>query len=263
MSTSKNSSMHPSPARLQTVRDVLVLLLLSQTLGWLAGPSSALTLPTRALLGGALISCSFACARTRGWGCLGLGTIFFALAASSSVHADSLLELLCLPAHATRWTLPLLAWALGCSALAHRGRPLLALEDIDALGRYAIASTFAAHGLEALLRNPEFVALLEGSAQQLGCRSFPATAIDPCLTLIGLADLALALLLVLGPRTLRTPLLIYVCAWGALTAASRSVAHGFEGVPGTLLRSANWGLPLALLMLGSPTGRSGRRTLRD
>ena len=213
-------------------------MLVLQVAGWL-GSARALD-PLTLGIGFVLVVATGACLWLRYWGWLLVSLVFFGLAAWSSVSSETLLGQLALPAHATRWCLPFLIWGISAKTLP--------ADKCDAVGRYAVAATFAAHGLEALLFNPEFVALLEGSSRRLGRGGWSATTIEQTLSVIGLLDLAVAAALVFGPAKFRKGVLLYMCVWGLITALSRSVAHGFEGMAGTLLRSANWGIPLALLM---------------
>ena len=174
---------------------------------------------------------------------------FGGVALDATFHAETLYQFLALPAHATRWCLPLLLW-WSLEASWSRAPQILRARSrrrINQVARWALAATFAAHGLEALLVNPEFIELLTNSSRRLLAWTVPRDLQRALLTAIGLIDLLVAALLLLGKERARGPL-AYMLIWGFITAASRSTSFGLEGLAGTLLRSANWGLPLVLLI---------------
>jgi len=116
--------------------------------------------------------------------------------------------------------------------------------------RLATAATFAVHGLEAIRLNPSFVDLLIGSADHLLGIAVSESTTTPVLITIGVVDLVLAALIVaIRSKTLAA----YMSFWGIATACSRMTAAGLAGLalayPETLIRAANGGAPLALLVL--------------
>jgi hypothetical protein len=114
----------------------------------------------------------------------------------------------------------------------------------------ATSATFAVHGYKAIGPSAQFVDLIVLTCTNLGVASWTGlevqqSTVEQLLLLIGVLDLVVAGLLFL-PRK-RIPL-IYMVIWGTVTAASRMTAMGLEAWPETLIRSANWGCPLALLL---------------
>ena len=104
--------------------------------------------------------------------------------------------------------------------------------------RIAVAGEFAGHGVFAL----------QGKAQWVKWFStFGVT--DPgmatkLLFLIGLADLSIALIVLVKPLK---PVLIWATIWGFWTALLRPIVG--EPIWDFIERWANWGAPLALLLL--------------
>ena len=110
--------------------------------------------------------------------------------------------------------------------------------------------TFIAHGWEALQHNPQFVDyLLLTSRSWLDAPLAESTALF-MLTVIGVVDMLLGLLVLAGHRS--RVVLGYMAAWGLITALARTVYGGIWAYPSTLVRTANGGGPLALLLLTLP-----------
>ena len=120
----------------------------------------------------------------------------------------------------------------------------------DWILRWAVVATFVTHGVEAIRLNPAFVDLLIGSANNLLGLTLPQTAANVMLYIIGAIDVILAGLLIFT-RWRWVP--GYLAFWGFVTACSRVTAAGLIGFaaayPETLIRAANGGAPLALLLL--------------
>lgn len=111
----------------------------------------------------------------------------------------------------------------------------------------AAAATFIAHGWEALHLHPRFVDyLLVASRWILGWSLAQATASD-ILLVIGAVDVLLGIAILAGPRS--RAVFAYMAFWGAVTATARMVHGGLGAYPSTLVRAANAGVPLALLMM--------------
>ncbi len=122
-----------------------------------------------------------------------------------------------------------------------RGRFRAAL----ALLRVAVAAAFFGHGVEALLRKPEFIDLILASGRRAAGMAIPESAAREALGVIGCADLLVAAALLL-PLRLRA-VAAWAALWGALTAISRVVQMGAWNAPETLVRIVHAGAPLALL----------------
>lgn len=142
---------------------------------------------------------------------------------------------LAVPAHATRIAAPLILalWeARGAAA---------------GILRLSIASTFLVHGIEALGLHAGFVDYLLAADRNIFGLGLTQGGAEITLRLIGVHDVALALLVLAGLRDRRV--LGWMAIWGAITALSRVVQMGGHGLHHTVVRVANGGLPLALLLL--------------
>ncbi|MGA1523162.1 MAG: hypothetical protein ACO4CZ_04260 [Planctomycetota bacterium] len=149
--------------------------------------------------------------------------------------------LLVLPCHAARWLGPL------AFVVAARGRPG-GTEPARLLLALAAAATFAGHGIKAFQAPPNFVAYLDcvcGLAMGDGC---PDRLRAATLIAIGVADIAVAAL-VLRNRRGAAPALAWMVAWGGATAVVRCVHGGLEAWPLTAERVPNALVPLAALLL--------------
>ncbi len=142
---------------------------------------------------------------------------------------------LALPAHATRIVAPL----------------LLALWDRRAVAKWAlrvgIALTFAIHGWEAYQLHPGFIDFLLAADLRLFGLGLEQQGAELLLRLIGALDVVLAALVLTG-RDFR-PVLAWAAVWGVVTALSRVVQGGEGAAHMALIRAANGGLPLVLLLL--------------
>ena len=152
-------------------------------------------------------------------------------------------------AHAVRIFTPL---ALIAFLVAKRdAKPIDGLVVMgDWILRLAVAATFITHGVEAIRLNPAFVDLLIGSANNLLGWAMSQSTATIMLYVIGVIDIALAVALL--ARRWRS-VAGYLAFWGIVTACSRVTAAGLVGFaaayPETLIRAANGGAPLALLIL--------------
>lgn len=119
----------------------------------------------------------------------------------------------------------------------------------------AVASVFIAHGVEALLEHPSFVAYLTQVPEiVLGFGPDVRTA-TALLVPIGVIDILLALALLFRPSRF---VLGYMAFWGLLTAGMRTVFYGVEGGHETLIRALNGLAPLALVWGLVPPQRGER-----
>ena len=112
--------------------------------------------------------------------------------------------------------------------------------------RVALAVVFAVHGLEALQAHPGFIDLIISSASNLVGWRVPERTATQTLLVIGYVDIAVALALLIWPRT---PILWWAAFWGGLTALSRVTAYGFGAYPDVVVRATHVLVPLALGML--------------
>ena len=118
---------------------------------------------------------------------------------------------------------------------------LIAMSDEKKIGwilRIAITGEFLGHGVFALLGKAQWVGWIQ---KMLG--TDPATA-GQLLLAIGLADLAVAAIVLFRPVR---SVLLWAAVWGFWTALVRPLVG--EPVWDFVERSANWGAPLALLLL--------------
>jgi hypothetical protein len=148
---------------------------------------------------------------------------------------------LAVPAHATRWGM-FVALALLSGRTSKRD------QMANWLLRFVCAMTFAIHGWEAFHLNPAFQDLLFASAGHAGIE-LSESVCHGLLRTIGIMDMVLAAsVLAINAR----PLLMWMCCWGLITAASRPVAMGLDAWPEFAMRLPNGAAPLFLLFLGLP-----------
>ncbi|MEK7208278.1 MAG: hypothetical protein AAB699_01885 [Patescibacteria group bacterium] len=103
--------------------------------------------------------------------------------------------------------------------------------------RIAVAGEFIGHGVFALQQKAGWIKYFEA----VGYAPEQALTLMP---LIGIMDIALALLVLVKPVRLA---LLWMTFWGFWTALLRPIAG--EPVWDFIERWANWGAPLALLLL--------------
>ena len=112
--------------------------------------------------------------------------------------------------------------------------------------RIAIAITFAAHGYKAIQTYGPFVDLILLADQHVLKLGVEQSTAETVLAIIGWIDVLVALLLL---TTRWRSVVAYTLVWGLMTACSRILVLGFVGWPEMLIRTANFGAPLVLLML--------------
>ncbi|WP_404309820.1 hypothetical protein [Neorhodopirellula lusitana] len=155
---------------------------------------------------------------------------------------------LSLPEHAVRYLAP-----LALTFVAGTGRGFgFSVSSEPARVRFALlmlslaaAFTFAAHGYKAYQCYAPFTDLILLSDMRWidsGCTQ--ATA-ERMLVVIGIVDIVVALALIVLRSRLAA---FYMAVWGFVTAASRMTALGFDAWPETLVRIANGGVPLVILV---------------
>jgi len=113
--------------------------------------------------------------------------------------------------------------------------------------RYATATTFIMHGIEAISHHPRFVDYIIHAADQLIQHPITQSQANHLLYGIGGLDILLAILILAKPKLLWP--LAYMALWGFITAASRIVHSGSIGISDSFIRAANAGVPLCLFLL--------------
>ena len=156
------------------------------------------------------------------------------LAGARTLQGGEEFSELALASNALRYSAPPALWLL------HLKRDRLA----TLLMRLALASTFAAHGYEALQQHPQFVDLVIPAARQYLGLQLTESEVRGILILIGVVDLAVAVGILL--RRSRW-ILAYMAGWGFITLLSRPLSWGWERWPEAAIRCAHAGVPLALL----------------
>jgi hypothetical protein len=151
--------------------------------------------------------------------------------------------------HASRYAAPLALLLLDFwppRLKSHLGRTVASMWIL----RVAAAATFAGHGLVAIdhsLHGGHFAELLQSACGALGIELTPSQN-QWGLAIIGGLDLGLALNVLVSRSK---PVVFYMMLWGLATAASRMALLGPQGYPEMLIRIANGGIPLVLLLYWS------------
>ena len=109
----------------------------------------------------------------------------------------------------------------------------------------ASAATFAVHGYKAFECYGPFVDLILLTDMRLTGFQLEQSNAESALVIIGVVDIVVAGLLL---ATRWKVIAFYMLLWGIVTAASRMTAFGWSAWPETLIRTANWGVPLALVV---------------
>lgn len=162
---------------------------------------------------------------------------------------------LSVPAHATRFTLPialaLLLWRPDATGSRNAANWLL---------RIACALTFGFHGFEAFRHHPAFQDLIYTFGTMIGV-NFSTEVIHTLLQCIGIMDflLALSVLLIHSPAILR-----WMVFWGLMTAFMRPFTISWLAWPELAIRLANGIVPWLIIAIGAsaliPRGRlSGKK----
>lgn len=159
---------------------------------------------------------------------------WFVTAALLKMIGDEPFALLALPCQAARFGVAI--------AIA---RPRFAIPIL----RVAASLTFLGHGTEAIGLHPKFIAYIQHTGGLVGCHVSDETT-TMMLRVIGTIDLVLAGAILLRPA--RRVTAGYMTFWGTITALARTVYAGPAGIPDTLIRAANPGAPLALLLAWRP-----------
>lgn len=121
-----------------------------------------------------------------------------------------------------------------------------ALRRCELFLRWAVAVTFAAHGIESLQANPVFVDLLLDFSSRWLASDLPEPIAIGLLKAIGVMDLVVAALCVL---TRWRAVLGWMAVWGLVTAVSRVAANGPFWWHDAAVRAPHFALPLAIAWL--------------
>lgn len=212
------------------------------TLGW----SEAFMLAVERTLAWTAFACAaVAVVRTVRPALVFVAAWFFLVAVATWYQGGSFGSAFAVPAHATRYLLPLAliasAWPMDSMRRARLAERIL---------QVAAAATFAAHGVEALAGHPRFIDYIITAFRRVGF-AFSEQGARHLLIAIGVQDLFLAALIL--ARRWRA-VAGYMAFWGAITAGSRMVHMGLAKWPATLVRAANVAVPLALYLAWRPVG---------
>ena len=111
-------------------------------------------------------------------------------------------------------------------------------KKIEWILKVGVAGEFLGHGVFALLGKADWIKWTE---QLTGLDTATATIF---MTIVGVMDILLAILVLWKPIT---PVLLWMAFWGFWTALVRPLVG--EPIWDFVERWANWGVPLALLLL--------------
>lgn len=117
--------------------------------------------------------------------------------------------------------------------------------QITMLLRVVIAFVFITHGAEALLHYPRFIDLIIGSGENLLGWRITEEQAKSALTVIGIVDLIVAVLVLVRPHP---ALLWWLAAWGLITALSRMTSLGWGAYPELLNRASHFLVPMVLAL---------------
>jgi len=109
--------------------------------------------------------------------------------------------------------------------------------------RIAVAGEFLGHGVFALQGKKQWLLWIEELL-----RVDPSTAAT-LLLLVGILDIIVAIIVLVRPVNI---VLLWAAVWGLWTAIVRPLVG--EPIWDFIERFANWGAPLALLLLRNPAG---------
>ncbi len=167
---------------------------------------------------------------------------FFLLAAAHTARGGSFSEF-AIGDHAVRFITPLTLLLLlrSFSAVSIRLARAAAM-----LLTFAVVATFASHGYVAQRLHGPFVDLILLTDMNCFHLGIEQSTAETLLKIIGWADILVGVLLLM---TRWKVVAGYMIIWGLITASSRMTAFGIPAWPETLIRVANGGAPLVLLLL--------------
>jgi|GEM_PF-1076866 len=118
--------------------------------------------------------------------------------------------------------------------------------------RMAIALTFGAHGIKALLADPYFTDLLLVYSHRIGLDLVTQDGAVLMLHIIGTVDLLLAAHLVFFKPERNRMVLVWMAVWGLVTALSRLTYGGMGNWHEVVIRTSHFLMPATLLWLVFP-----------
>jgi len=118
----------------------------------------------------------------------------------------------------------------------------------DRIMRIAIALTFAAHGIKALLADPQFVDFLLVFFRRIGMESVSEAQALTLLHMVGTIDLILAAHLLFFKLERNRMVLWWMAGWGVITAFARITYGGPGNWHEVLIRTSHCLVPIALLL---------------
>ena len=121
-----------------------------------------------------------------------------------------------------------------------------------AIAAFSAAITFAIHGYKALMCHGPFTDLILLTTSRFRSIEFSQSTAESVLLVIGTVDIVAAMVLIVFRWRMAA---LYMLLWGLITSASRMTAYGWSGWPDTLMRAANWGVPLAIVLLTQTTSK--------
>ncbi|MCL9804896.1 hypothetical protein NAT51_05155 [Flavobacterium amniphilum] len=110
-------------------------------------------------------------------------------------------------------------------------------DKLEILAKIGVFGTFLGHGIVAIGVNPKWIPLLT-------CYGFSEEQAVAIMPLIGIADIIVALTILLYPIR---AVVVWAVLWALMAALSRPISG--ERFVEFVERSANWCLPLLLLLL--------------
>jgi hypothetical protein len=177
-----------------------------------------------------------------------LGLYLVSLSFFKGMNGGAMFSELATPAQATRWLPCFAVWIL----LFYRAKTDIqhhssTLSTVKYLLIIAASLTFATHGYEAFMEHPKFKDLLYGAFEIISVSPSQTVAIT-LLKLIGIMDVFLAVAVIFYHSRWKW-LLLWMSAWGFLTAISRPIASGDIGIDDAVLRIGNGAIPLIVYLI--------------
>ncbi len=170
-----------------------------------------------------------------------MGMYLALLSVCKGLNGGSAFSEWAVPAHATRWLPCIALWLWLYLKPSSAENPYRVVKWMLIV---SVSMTFATHGMEAIQLNPAFRDLLIGGFETISVTVFGPVS-EVLLRLIGVMDVALALLIIFFQRKLW---FLWMAAWGALTALSRPIAFGDILWEDALLRSGNCLIPVIIIL---------------
>ncbi|MEO9590281.1 hypothetical protein [Rhodopirellula bahusiensis] len=173
----------------------------------------------------------------------GWSGLWMLLIATAHMMRAAVFAELSLPEHAVRIVAPLALAVCGVGAApsSSAGRTRFAVMMLTV----AASFTFAAHGYKAYACYAPFTDLILLSDMQWTDIGITQATAEKVLVVIGVVDILVAVALLVFRSNAAA---FYMVVWGLVTAASRMTALGIDAWPESLIRIANGGVPLVILI---------------